>query len=145
VQGVIDWYGIIDLAANAADLGKTGPGTQRMESAYLGCEVVKCASDLVRSSTPLSYIDARDPPFLIQHGSADTSVSAKQSQRLHEALRAAGVESKLILYPGVDHGFAKGPDGGVDDAVNRRALEDVFGFLAQHFPTSSKQDGERTR
>ena len=76
------------------------------------------------------YIDARDPPFLIQHGTADTSVSSKQAEKLHQALRAAGVDSKLILYPGVDHGFAK-VGGGPDDAVNRRALEDVFDFLAR--------------
>lgn len=131
VQGVIDWYGIVDVASNAADLGRTGPGAQRRESAYLGCEIAQCPADLVRSSSALSYIDARDPPFLIQHGAADTSVSAKQSQKLHDALRAAGVDSKLILYPGVDHGFAKVPGGGPDDAVNRRALDEVFDFLAR--------------
>ena len=142
VQGVIDWYGIVDLASSAADFGKTGPASQRRESAYLGCELSKCAPEFVRSSSALSYIDARDPPFLIQHGVADTSVSTKQSQKLHEALRAAGVESELILYPGVDHGFAKVPDGGPDEAVNRKALEDVFGFLARRFPALPKPDGE---
>ena len=133
VQGVIDWYGIVDLASSAADFGKSGPEAQRRESAYLGCEATQCPSDLVRSSSALSYIDARDPPFLIQHGTADTSVSPKQAQKLHDALRAAGVDSKLVLYPGVEHGFAKVPDGGPDDAVNRRALQDVFDFLTRHF------------
>lgn len=133
VQGVIDWYGIVDLAANAADLGT--PAAQKRESAYLGCEISKCPGDLVRSASALSYIDVGDPPFLIQHGTADTSVSPKQSQRLHEALRAAGVDSQLVLFPGVDHGFAK-PDGGPDEAVNRQALEQVYSFLARHFPVS---------
>jgi dipeptidyl aminopeptidase/acylaminoacyl peptidase len=91
---------------------------------------------LVRSSSALSYIDGRDPPFLIQHGTADTSVSPKQSQKLHEALLAAGVSSQLILYPGVEHGFAAVPGGGPDDAVNRQALDDVYKFLARHFPSS---------
>lgn len=50
-------------------------------------------------------------------GFACLHVSIKQSQRLHEALRAAGVDSELILYPNVDHGFAK-PNGGPDDAVH---------------------------
>lgn len=134
VQGVIDWYGIVDLASIAADFGKSGAAAQARESAYLGCEVAKCPAELVRSSSALSYIDGRDPPFLIQHGTADTSVSPKQSQRLHEALRAAGVSSQLILYPGVEHGFAAVPGGGPDDAVNRQALDDVYKFLARYFP-----------
>lgn len=137
VQGVIDWYGLIDLASNAADLGTSGPGAQARESAYLGCEVAKCPTQLIRSATALTYIDGRDPPFLIQHGTADTSVSVKQSQRLHDALRKARVSSELILYPGVDHGFAAVPGGGPDDAVNRQALEDVYKFLARHFPASA--------
>lgn len=133
VQGVIDWYGIVDLASIAADFGKSGAAAQARESAYLGCEVAKCPAELVRSSSALSYIDGRDPPFLIQHGTADTSVSPKQSQKLHEALRAAGVSSQLILYPGVEHGFAAVPGGGPDDAVNRQALDDVYKFLARYF------------
>jgi acetyl esterase/lipase len=136
VQGVIDWYGIVDLASSAADFGKSGPAAQARESAYLGCEVTKCPVELVRSSSALSYIDGRDPPFLIQHGTADTSVSPKQSQKLHEALLAAGVSSQLVLYPGVEHGFAAVPGGGPDDAVNRQALDDVYKFLARHFPSS---------
>jgi acetyl esterase/lipase len=137
VQGVIDWYGIVDLASNGADLGRSGPAARARESAYLGCEVAKCPAELLRSATALTYIDERDPPFLIQHGTADTSVSAKQSQRLHDALRKAGVSSELILYPNVDHGFAAVPGGGPDDAVNRQALADVYKFLARHFPSSA--------
>jgi acetyl esterase/lipase len=144
VQGVIDWYGLIDLASNGADLGQGGPAGRKRESAYLGCEIAKCPAGLVRSATALSYIDARDPPFLIQHGTADTSVSPKQSQRLHEALRAAGVDSQLILYPGVDHGFAK-PEGRPDDAVNRQALEHVYSFLSRHFSPPPEADGKHFR
>src|SRR5262249_29969126 len=40
VQGVIDWYGLIDPGSNTADLGKDGtPGNAPNESAYLGCEI----------------------------------------------------------------------------------------------------------
>jgi acetyl esterase/lipase len=137
VQGVIDWYGLIDLASNAADLGRSGLDAQARESAYLGCAVAECPKELVRSATALAYIDGGDPPFLIQHGTADTSVSVKQSQRLHAALRKAGVSSELILYPGVDHGFAAVPGGGADDAVNRRAMEDIYRYLAEHFPAAA--------
>jgi len=140
VQGVIDWYGLIDLESNPKDLGKADdtPGNFAHETAYLGCEVPKCPPGLVRSASPLAYIDAHDPPFLIQHGGADTSVSPRQSQRLYDALKAAGVPAELVFYPGVAHGFAKVPGGGPDDAINGQALDQVFEFLAHYFPTKKQ-------
>ena len=136
VQGVIDWYGIIDLESNPADLGKVGvTGIHSHEDAYLGCEVPKCPPGLARSASPLAYIDPKDPPFLIPHGTADVTVSPKQSQKLYDALRAAGVPAELVLYPNVAHGFAKVPGGGPDDAVNKQALSKVVEFLQHYFPS----------
>jgi acetyl esterase/lipase len=139
VQGVIDWYGIIDLESNAADLGKSDvPGIHADEDAYLGCNLLQCPPGLARSASPLAYIDSKDPPFLIQHGMADVTVSLKQSQKLYDALRAAGVPAELVLYPNVAHGFAKVPGGGPDEAVNKQALTKVQEFLQQYFPSSGK-------
>jgi acetyl esterase/lipase len=138
VQGVIDWYGIIDLGSNSAELGKDStPGNAPNESAYLGCEIHSCPPDLLKSANPITYIDAKDPPFLIQHGLADVTVSPEQSQRLFDALHAAGVPAEIVTYPGVSHGFAKVPEGGPNDAVNRQALAKVFEFLAHYFPTAA--------
>ncbi len=90
---------------------------------------------LARSASPLAYIDSKDPPFLIQHGAADVTVSLKQSQRLYAALHSAGVPVELVVYPNVAHGFARVPEGGPDDAVNQQALERVFDFLHHYFPS----------
>jgi acetyl esterase/lipase len=136
VQGVIDWYGLIDLESNAADMGKADvPGIHAHEDAYLGCDVPKCPPGLARSASPLAYIDSKDPPFLIQHGTADVTVSPKQSQRLYDALHAAGVPAELVFYPNVAHGFAKVPGGGPDDAVNEQAMNKVFDYLKRYFPS----------
>lgn len=132
VQGVIDWYGLIDLESDGKDLGKTDvPDYVKM---YLGCELSHCPAGWARSASPLSYIDAKDPPFLIQHGAADITVSPSQSKRLYEALRAAGVPAEIVIYPGVAHGFAKVPGGGPDDAINKQAMDKVFEYLARYFP-----------
>jgi acetyl esterase/lipase len=136
VQGVIDWYGLIDLESNPADLGKADvPGIHAHEDAYLGCDVPKCPPGLARSASPLAYIDSKDPPFLIQHGMADVTVSPKQSQKLYDALRTAGVPAQIVFYPHVAHGFAKVPGGGPDDAVNEQALAKVLEFLHRYFPS----------
>lgn len=133
VQGVIDWYGLVDLEADGKDLGK--PDVPDYVNAYLGCTLSRCPPGWARSASPFPYIDAKDPPFLIQHGAADTTVSPTQSKHLYEALRAAGVPAQLVLYPGAAHGFAKAPGGGPDDAVDRQAMAKVFEFLSRYLPS----------
>ena len=138
VQGVIDWYGIIDLGSNVTDLGKDDvPGMAPNESGYLGCDLPACPPDLLKAANPITYIDAKDPPFLIQNGAADVTVSPKQSQKLFAALQAAGVPAEIVMYPGVSHGFAKVPGGGPDDVVNREAVAKVFEFLGRYFPPAT--------
>lgn len=132
VQGVIDWYGLIDLESVGTELGK--PAVPEYVTAYLGCELAQCPAGWARSASPFPYIDAKDPPFLIQHGAADTTVGPIQSKRLYEALHAAGVPAELVIYPGVAHGFAKVPGGGPDDAINKQALDKVFEYLGRYFP-----------
>jgi acetyl esterase/lipase len=132
VQGVIDWYGLIDLESDGTDLGKSD--VPDYVKAYLGCELTQCPAGWARSASPFPYIDAKDPPFLIQHGAADVTVSPSQSKRLYAALRAAGVPAELVIYPGVAHGFAKFPGGGPDDAINKQALDKVFEYLGRYFP-----------
>lgn len=133
VQGVIDWYGLVDLESDGKDLGK--PDVPDYVNAYLGCELLHCPAGWARSASPFPYIDAKDPPFLIQHGAADVTVSPSQSKRLYDALRAAGVPAELVIYPGVAHGFAQVPGGGPDDAIDKQAMDKVFEYLGHYFPT----------
>jgi acetyl esterase/lipase len=132
VQGVIDWYGLIDLESVGKELGKSV--VPEYVNTYLGCELAQCPAGLARSASPFPYIDAKDPPFLIQHGAADTTVSPIQSKRLYEALHAAGVPAEIVIYPGVAHGFSKVPGGGPDDAINQQAMDKVFEYLGRYFP-----------
>ncbi|MGH7105361.1 MAG: alpha/beta hydrolase fold domain-containing protein [Acetobacteraceae bacterium] len=133
VQGVIDWYGLVDLEADGTDLGR--PDAPDYVDTYLGCQLSRCPPGWARSATPFPYINAKDPPFLIQHGADDTTVSPSQSKRLYKALRAAGVPAELVIYPGVKHGFAKAVGGGPDDAVDQQAMAKVFEFLGRYFPS----------
>ena len=55
-------------------------------------------------ASPVTYVSADDPPFLMVHGDADTRVFFKQSEVLEAALRKAGVEVKLLRIPGGGHG-----------------------------------------
>ena len=57
------------------------------------------------AASPLRYVSPGDAPALIVHGSADRTVSPGRSERLHAALRGAGVESTFELVQGAGHDF----------------------------------------
>lgn len=64
-------------------------------------------SALVALVNPMSHVDAQDPPMFIAHGTLDTSVPAKQSQRLADALAGVGVDHVLRPVVGAGHGFGE--------------------------------------
>ena len=57
-------------------------------------------------ATPLTYMDAEDPPFLVIHGEADGMVPISQSELLVTTLNEAGVDIMFVRLPGVGHSFA---------------------------------------
>lgn len=102
VQAAAIWYGVFDFAT----LRRPPAGsTAHREHPYLGCGDAICTSAQLDAPSPAHYVDRGDPPFLIIHGDADRTVPVAQSQAFHARLRAAGVESELIVLPGIDHSF----------------------------------------
>ena len=87
---------------------------------------------MAKNASPLTYISAMSPPFLIQHGDADTTVSVKQSQKLYDALKARNVPAELVIYPNVAHDFVR--DGNPDPRLNAQAIAKLESFLAATFP-----------
>ena len=52
---------------------------------------------------PIHFVRRDAPPMLLMHGTADTVVRVRNSQRLAAALTAAGASATLKLYPGKSH------------------------------------------
>lgn len=55
-------------------------------------------------ASPITYVTADDPPFLLLHGDADKVVPFNQSEVFEAALRKANVKVKLIRVVGGAHG-----------------------------------------
>jgi acetyl esterase/lipase len=55
------------------------------------------------TTQPVNFASADDPPVLLLHGTDDTTVYPRNSQRLQTRLAQAGVDARLKLYPGVGH------------------------------------------
>ena len=53
--------------------------------------------------SPINYFDAVQAPVLLHHGTADRTVDASASVAIADALRAAGKDVTLHLYPGGGH------------------------------------------
>ena len=53
----------------------------------------------------LPHLDKNDPPFLILHGTADTTVPLDQSKTLDAALEKLGIEHHLEIVEGGKHSF----------------------------------------
>ena len=151
VQAVCDWFGPVDITQgpvvfeedpcqthmdylNATYGGEATPyfywtlawGT------FLGGSLTDPAVlQQADRATPLSYVDEKDPPFLVIHGEADGMVPIHQSELLVQALTQAGVEVTFVRLPGMGHTFAS-PTQEVDPAF----LEPTLEFLNTHLTAS---------
>lgn len=101
--------GVVSYASsNIFELGEQiNPNGRTYIENYTGVDLAELSDaeilDIARPLTPLSWVDGSEPPFLIFHGDADTTVSSAGSQLLAEALEAVGVRTIFYIAPGVNH------------------------------------------
>jgi acetyl esterase/lipase len=100
VQAVASWYGIFDFATMPRR-SESGSAEQRL----FGCRDGACPPDAARIASPLTYLDPKDPPFLLIHGVDDKVVPVAQSREAEAAMKAAGVPVTAIYIPATDHSF----------------------------------------
>jgi acetyl esterase/lipase len=124
VQGAAIWYGVFDFA----------PVVDRGEAAanrYLGCSG-SCAEGSVRRASPVAYVTADDPPFLLIHGEGDRTVDVSQSRDFEAALRKARVSVESLYIPDVDHSFI-GRTADETRSATLAATNATFDFFHQLF------------
>jgi len=97
VQSVVAFFPPVDLRQMARGAVAATPG-QRFPA--LNFEKEK-AADI----SPILFVTPDDPPTLLIHGDADTTVNISHSQRMYKALQDAHVKSEFITLPGAGHGF----------------------------------------
>lgn len=100
VRGVIDFYGVVDMTAQAIQSGSND--TFGAEDQFLGVEGDHDA--LKKAASAISYISPDTPPFLIFHGEQDDLVSTSQSDTLYDRLQDAGVRADYYILEQEGHG-----------------------------------------
>jgi acetyl esterase/lipase len=117
VQGVVSWYGDLQLSQEAGD-----PDV----AAFLGC--APCGPADIATADPMTFASPATPPMLIVHGTADIAVSVTQSQAMAKRLMDLKVPVETLTIPDVGHGFVgKTPD--VTRAANNQALARTLKFI----------------
>ncbi len=79
----------------------------------------------IRIASPVRHAAAATAPMLLIHGTADTVVSWRESERMHQALVQAGRASELLILDGAPHAFQVEWRG----EANRRANAAMDSFL----------------
>lgn len=111
VQAVCDFCG----PSNLVELGsQTAPG-QLWDTVSPNSPLSKllggtAASQPARANaaSPITYVSAICPPFLIMHGTSDQVIPVNQSEELAAALKAAGAPVTIELVQGAGHDIEKG-------------------------------------
>lgn len=60
-------------------------------------------TERAQQASPVYHVSSRSAPTLMVHGARDRLVPISQSGRLHQALQAAGVSSRLEVIQDGDH------------------------------------------
>ena len=112
VQAVVDWYGPTDflqMDQEFIDSGSSCPANHSEatspESQYMGFQIT-LNPEAVEKANPITYVSSDDPPFFIQYGTADCTVSPQQNQLLYDALVPVIGADNVTLTPldGAAHG-----------------------------------------
>jgi acetyl esterase/lipase len=126
VQAVASLWGVSDLTRH--DLG---PADMQKLPSIFG------KSSRWAAASPMTYVRADLPPFLLVHGNRDSDVPVSQSKRMYHALQAAGVPSTLVVVKNAEHRL--NPAGGSispsQSAVVSRVVT-FFRWALRHKPAA---------
>ncbi len=111
VTCAIDFYGAVDLM-NYHDMKMFAKTREE-------------APELYKKGSPITYLDAKDSPMLLVHGTADVTVPLSQSETYLKIAKAQGAPCVLEVIPDAPHTFDLQP--------KQRDLRPlVTGFFDQH-------------
>lgn len=103
IMAAIDWSGPIDLE-NMDCAGKRDMQFSP-EQALLGCPLTPENHDRYASLSPITYLDKKDAPVIIFHGTADNVVPFCQGEQWSLAVEKAGVRTEFYPVENGGHGF----------------------------------------
>jgi acetyl esterase/lipase len=110
VQAVANFYGPTDMRVWNLTPKDSSPEAEKMVASSKDILVnVWGTSDrnapILAQASPITYVDAQDPPIISFHGTKDDIVDLSQAQLLHNALEKTGVPQELVVMENMGHGW----------------------------------------
>ena len=121
IQAAISLAGTFDYMG-AAESSRSPAWLRRFIENYLGAPLDQ-APEIWGEASPTTWIDGNESPFLLIHGTKDTTIDPAQSVNFAHALEQAGVDVQLLLIPDADHRQV---------LLSQRSFQAVDNFLAVH-------------
>lgn len=123
IQGVVIFYGFYDFMSI--------DGYRREEvvgylQPFWGTEYSEIPPETLAEMSPMSWVDGTEPPFLLIHGTSDTSIPSWMSEKFAAELDDAGVDVELLLVD-AEHAFILKP---LSNPENVQSLAAIEAFLS---------------
>ncbi len=78
-----------------------------------GGEAIFMGSASAAEISPITYVDANDPPVFLAHGEQDPVVEIHHSELMYNALQGADIPSQFLRVANAGHGFVPTPAGSI--------------------------------
>ena len=132
VAAVVAYYPPVDLRPRSQPSADFPPLTAETHFYATGLVVersrwpaLELDEEVAARNSPILHVSSDDPPTLLVHGDADTTVDLNASQTLHALLEAEGVETELYVIEGAEHRF-------LNDANSALAMEALVAWFETH-------------
>lgn len=108
VQGVVDYYGVVDLSDASAERDRMSAAVNQSNDVpyfafeeFLGVGYGKAEAE---KASAIRYVSERTPPFMVLHGTEDAVVPMAQSEKLHDVMQKKGIPCEFLVIEDAAHG-----------------------------------------
>jgi len=106
IQAIVSYYGASDLRTILAQSTPFGLNMRRPALERLLGALPDQVPELAALASPVSHVDAQDPPLMLLHGDQDPQMPINQAHELHGAYEKLGLDVTFVVVHGAGHGGA---------------------------------------
>lgn len=105
---------------------------------FFGGQYTGGSLEQMAAQSPMAVVTAVRTPTLVVHSENDLRCPVEQGQRYFAALKAQGVETALLLFPGEDHELSRSGT----PHHRRQRFEQILAWWARHLPSAANRPRE---
>lgn len=105
---------------------------------FFGGQYTGGLPEQMAAQSPMAVVNAVRTPTLVIHSENDLRCPVEQGQRYFAALKAQGVETALLLFPGEDHELSRSGT----PHHRRQRFEQILAWWAKYLPSAANPSRE---